>query len=95
MAKKKKKVGVRLSKVPNKVLAGMVRDGCCTKGETIDGWLLVLAVSYGKVDDVTTLPEAMEAFQRLVVDEDWTERQFMVMDSKGKVREVSYEEVDK
>lgn len=65
-------------------LAGMIRRGAYaanTKfGPGDSRFLLVLAVPYGDEDGVDDLPSALEAFFKLVQDDDYEERNFEVYD---------------
>ena len=88
---------MKLSDIPDSVLASMVRDGCYTKGESIGGcggkFLLVFAVTYG-AEEVETLNEAFEAFHDFHSDEDWMRRNIQVLtveDGQVEVLETSAE----
>lgn len=65
-------------------LARMVRESVYAKntqfgdGPTDAQYLLVLAVPYGKDEDVESLSEAIDEFARLLQDDDWQARQFQV-----------------
>jgi hypothetical protein len=67
-------------------LAGMVRNSIYAKntsfgdGETDCRFLLVLAIPYGRDEDVETLPDAIEAFATFLQEADWKERDFQVYD---------------
>ncbi len=67
-------------------LAQMVRGSIYAKGVTFGGgptdarFLLVLAVPYGGGEGVETLPDAIEAFARLLQYDDWPERRVQVYD---------------
>ncbi|MGO8792910.1 MAG: hypothetical protein ACLQVL_36745 [Terriglobia bacterium] len=89
---------MKLSVIPDSVLAGMVRDGCYTKGESVgDGgqkFLLVFAVTYGADEGVETLNEAFEAFHDFHSDDDWMERNIQVLTVENgtvTVREIAAE----
>ena len=89
---------MKLSDIPDSVLASMVRDGCYTKGESIGGrggkFLLVFAVTYGAEEEVETLNEAFEAFHDFHSDEDWMSRNIQVLtgeDGQVEVLETSAE----
>ena len=68
----------------DKELAQMVRDSIYVKGtrfgagKTDAQYFLVFAVPYGKDDGVRNLPEAIDAFARLIQDSDWEERTIQV-----------------
>jgi hypothetical protein len=70
-------------------LARMVRESIYAQGAVFGGpgedgyrsrFLIVLAVPYGEDDGVETLPEAIDAFVKLLRDDDWQERSFQVYD---------------
>lgn len=92
-----------LDEIPDNVLAKMVRDGCYSRNVTFgrgrndSRYLLVLAVPYGRRDDVSSLPEAYGAFRDLLDTSDWFERQIQVLTvtKSGKVEtsEQSYEQI--
>lgn len=74
----------------DKQLADMIRKGCYTKGTGFADpskdtrWLLVLAVPYGPSDEVTSLPQAYEAFTQLIAGdyaECWDETNIQVFDA--------------
>ncbi len=73
----------------DKELADMVRNSIYAKNTrfgdapTDARFLLVLAVPYGADDFVDTLPEAIEAFARLLQDDDWQERDFQIFDHQA------------
>jgi hypothetical protein len=91
---------MKLSEIPDSILADMIRNGCYTKGESIGAepednqYLLVFAVPYGNPDGVETLKDALNAFRDLMADGDWEERniQVLTVESSGvAVHEVSAE----
>ena len=75
-----------ISDFTDKELADMVRGSIYAQntrfgyGETDARFLLVLAVPYGRDEQVEGLPDAIEAFARLLQDDDWMERTFRVYD---------------
>ena len=91
---------MKLSEIPDSILAGMIRDGCYTKnvnmgpGDHQSRFLLVFAIPYGPEDSVETLREAFESFHEFNSDNDWEERniQVLMVESSGVVvHEVSAE----
>jgi hypothetical protein len=92
-----------LDEIPDSVLANMVRNSCYARNTTFgtgrndSRYLLVLAVPYGRRDDVSSLPEAFEAFRDLLDSSDWFERQIQVLTvtrgGKVKTSEQSYEQI--
>lgn len=55
-------------------------------GDNDSRFLLVLAVPYGKRDDVDDLPTALDAFFHLVRDDDYKERNIEVYDHNASQR---------
>jgi hypothetical protein len=48
-------------------------------------FVVALVVPYGRRDGVSTVAEALESFRELLTDDDWIERNFVVLDTKTKV----------
>jgi hypothetical protein len=88
---------MKLSEIPDHVLANMVRGGIYTKGESLtdgEGFVLVLAVHYGSVDDISDPRDAFESFRALLADDDWEDRNIQVLtvkDGAPQVQETSFE----
>lgn len=87
-----------LEGITQKQCESLIRLGCYTAGEELSikksRYLIVLAVPYGKRDGVEDIPEAIEAFARLLRDDDYQERSIMVLDSKdGSVVEYTLEDL--
>jgi hypothetical protein len=94
---------IKISDIDSDVLANLVRDGAYTSGETIgldssNRFLLVLAVPYGEVDQVSTKKEALEAFHELLDCTDWFERNIkcLTIDESGRpvIEELRHEDCD-
>jgi hypothetical protein len=91
-----------ISELPDNLLAGMIRDSCYARnttfgtGPTDSKWLLVLAIPYGRDENVDSLPEAFEAFRDMLDTSDWFERQIQVLsieNGKPTVIETSHEQI--
>lgn len=93
---------MKIKELPESVLADLIRNGCYTKGESIgpnesNKYLLVLAVPYGEIDEVTSPKEAIEAFHELLDCSDWFERSIQVLtivDDKPHIKEMRHEDFD-
>lgn len=90
---------MKIKKMSDVQLASMIKESVYTQntnlghGENDSQFLLVLAVPYGKDENVQTLQEALEAFARLLQDDDWKERQIGVYDHRTRTFfNTSYEE---
>ena len=90
--------GVRITDMPDAQLAKMVRDCVYAhntrfgNGELDAQYLLVMAVPYGKDEEVYSVREALDAFFSLVQGYDYKERNVMVYDhAQGTARNTSLE----
>lgn len=79
----------RLEDFTDAELAAMVRNSLYLKNTTFGDrktdcrFMLVLAVPYGRDENVDSLDVAMEGFARLLQDDDWKEREFQVYDHEA------------
>ena len=93
---------ITIDELTDHELAQMVRGSIYAKGTTFGGgrtdarFLLVLAVPYGGDEGVETLPDAIDAFARLLQDDDWRERRIQIYDHAAcqKFYDASREELD-